>query len=133
MPSGLDAVLMDASVNSGPRASVRWVQRALRVKADGYLGPKTWTAIQNSDVETLIINSINERLKSVRGFRKYDVFGRGWENRIDSVEDLALELHDADDDLNPAVKPKLEPEPDVQEKLTWFQKLIQRLFRRNDE
>lgn len=97
MPSGLDAVLMDASVNSGPRASIRWVQRAMAgVNPDGYLGPQTFGAItryyENGQMDDLINASIDQRLRSVRGFRKYPTFGRGWERRIRSVRKLALEL-----------------------------------------
>lgn len=95
MPSGLDMVLMDAAVNSGPRASVRWLQKALKdTKADGYLGPNTWESIvsKSNDIPGLVKEAIDERLKSVRQFRKYPVFGRGWENRIASVLHRATEL-----------------------------------------
>lgn len=92
MPPGLNMVLMDAAVNSGPSASIRWVQRALGVTADGILGPVTRKAISEADTKTLVIASLNERRKSVRQFRNYDVFGRGWENRINNVEHRALEL-----------------------------------------
>lgn len=92
MPSGVDMVLMDASVNSGPRASVRWVQRALDVNPDGYLGPITFGAIQNKSPVWVVNESIKERLKSVRQFRNYDVFGRGWERRIASVLHRASEM-----------------------------------------
>jgi len=96
MPSGLDLVLMDGGVNSGPRTSVRWVQRALGVVADGILGPQTMGAIRNANKEKLIANSLNERRRSVRSFRNYDVFGKGWENRINAVEHRAQELRKND-------------------------------------
>lgn len=106
LPSGLDLVLVDAAINSGPRASVRWLQRALGVSPDGALGPITLGAVQASEsvyerpssmgqfksLEQLIDKTIDERLKSVRSFRNYDVFGKGWENRIASVLHRAQEL-----------------------------------------
>ena len=91
-PSGVDAVLMDGAVNSGPRASVRWVQRAMGITADGLLGPVTRRAISLSNPPVLVERAIDERLKSVRQFRNYDVFGQGWENRIYSLKDLAMGL-----------------------------------------
>lgn len=92
-PSGLDLLMMDACVNSGPRASVRWLQRALSVETDGVLGPVTKGAVRSSQsLLDLIRACIDERRKSVRSFRNYDVFGRGWENRINSVEHRALEM-----------------------------------------
>ena len=94
MPSGLDLFMMDAGVNSGIFASIRWVQRALgNVSKDGILGPQTYGAIQNQvDMPRFVEKCIEERLKSVRQFRNYDVFGRGWENRIASVLHRATEL-----------------------------------------
>ena len=93
LPSGLDLVLVDAAINSGPRASVRWLQRALGVKADGALGPVTLGAVRASQsLSELIKDTIQERLNSVRSFRNYDVFGRGWENRIASTLHRAQEL-----------------------------------------
>jgi lysozyme family protein len=99
MPSGLDLVLMDASVNSGPRASIRWVQRAMQgVNPDGYLGPKTFGAIERhleaGRMKELITASVSQRLISVKSFRKYPTFGRGWERRISSVRTLAMILEE---------------------------------------
>ena len=91
-PSGVDAILMDGAVNSGPRASVRWVQRAMGVQADGILGPVTRKAINNSNPRMLVDRAIEERLKSVRQFRNYDVFGKGWENRIEHLHQFAVGL-----------------------------------------
>lgn len=92
-PRGLDLVLMDGGVNSGPRASIRWLQRALEVDDDGLLGPQTRAAVRASQsLSELINNTLDERLKSVRQFRNYDTFGRGWENRIGSTRREALRL-----------------------------------------
>lgn len=91
--SGLDLLMMDACVNSGPRASVRWLQRALGVETDGVLGPVTKGAVRSSQsLLDLIRTCIDERRKSVRSFRDYDVFGRGWENRLNTLEHRALEM-----------------------------------------
>lgn len=92
-PVGLDLVLMDAAVNSGVKASVRWLQRALRVDDDGVIGPVTRKALKDEkDIRSLVTEVIEERRKSVRQFGNYGVFGRGWENRINSTEKTALEM-----------------------------------------
>ena len=92
-PEGLDLVLMDAAVNSGPRASIRWLQRALGVTPDGALGPITRRAVEAAnDLSGLIEKTIEERRKSVRQFRNFDVFGKGWMNRINNTEKAALEM-----------------------------------------
>lgn len=93
MPNGLDLVMMDAGVNSGPSQSIKWLQRALLVEDDGILGPITMGAVRASQSLSGLINkTLDERLKSVRQFRNYNVFGRGWENRIRSTRRHALEL-----------------------------------------
>lgn len=91
-PSGLDAVLLDAAVNSGPRASIRWFQRASGLNPDGILGPITRRAISNANPREAVVRTIEERLKSVRQFRGYDTFGKGWENRIEHLKVFALTL-----------------------------------------
>lgn len=91
-PSGLDAVFLDAAINSGPRASIRWFQRAAGLTPDGILGPITRRAISNANPRLSVLKTIEERLSSVRQFRDYDVFGRGWENRIEHVKTFALAL-----------------------------------------
>lgn len=92
-PKGLDLVVMDACVNSGPRPAVKWLQRALGVDDDGRIGPITKGAVRaTQDLSGLIEDCIEERLKSVRSFRNYDVFGRGWENRIREVRREALSM-----------------------------------------
>lgn len=91
-PSGLDAVLLDGAINSGPRASVRWFQRAAGLTPDGILGPITRRAISNVNPREAVLRTIEERLKSVRQFRNYDTFGKGWENRIEHLRQFALTL-----------------------------------------
>src|SRR5687768_14939208 len=38
LPPGVDFVVFDGAVNSGPMQSVKWLQRALGVKVDGRIG-----------------------------------------------------------------------------------------------
>lgn len=91
--SGLDLVMMDACVNSGPSQAVEWLQRAVEVSDDGVLGPITKAAVRASQsLLDLIRDCVRERRESVRSFRNYDTFGRGWENRINMVEHRALEM-----------------------------------------
>ena len=92
MPNGIDGFLMDSGVNSGPRAGVRWLQRAAGITPDGILGPQTRRAADTDDPKGLVSACIEERLKSVRQFRNYNTFGVGWERRINSLEKMCLKL-----------------------------------------
>jgi lysozyme family protein len=89
---GIDLVMMDACVNSGPYASVRWAQRAMGITDDGILGPMTRRALSLAHPQEFITRAINERKKSVRQFRNFDVFGQGWMNRIEDTLESALDM-----------------------------------------
>lgn len=47
LPRGLDLALFDAAVNMGPPTAVKLLQRVLRVKDDGIVGPETLKAIHD--------------------------------------------------------------------------------------
>jgi lysozyme family protein len=65
----------------------------LGVTPDGALGPITRRAVEAaSDLSGLIEKTVEERRKSVRQFRNFDVFGKGWMNRINNTEKAALEM-----------------------------------------
>lgn len=89
MPDGLDYVMMDAAVNSGPRAAVKWLQRALRVSADGVLGPQTMGAVRaTQDVRGLCLKVVDNRERFLRRLRTWNTFGRGWLNRLNHVREV---------------------------------------------
>lgn len=50
---GLQAQLFDWAVNSGPGTAVRALQRLLKVKADGLIGPQTLGALEKADLTRL--------------------------------------------------------------------------------
>ena len=68
VPAGVDFVLYDAAVNSGPGQSIKWLQAALGGayvgQADGVLGAKTLAAVQSyNDIDGLI-EALAERNKA---------------------------------------------------------------------
>lgn len=90
LPSGLDLVVFDAAVNSGPAQAGKWLQRALGDKftgvVDGLLGPLTLQAVEDyGDVETLVNVFCAHRLATLRSLRTWPSFGRGWDARIANV------------------------------------------------
>ena len=44
LPDGVDYVVFDQAVNSGPGQSVKWLQAAVGVAVDGAIGPQTIAA-----------------------------------------------------------------------------------------
>ena len=92
LPSGVDLMIFDASINSGPRRAVKFLQRAVGVVQDGDLGPKTLAALR-----TFKPASVVEVLRMIRGefYRSlddFDHFGKGWMNRLASVYSRAMEM-----------------------------------------
>lgn len=86
LPPGVSYVVFDGAVNSGVSQSVKWLQRALGIKADGLLGPGTLTAVQGvNDHDALIARIIERRMKFLQALKTWKTFGKGWTRRVDGV------------------------------------------------
>lgn len=93
LPVGIDLVVFDAAVNSGPARGVRWLQAALGVARDGKIGPVTASAARNQSVPKVIERACVARMSFLRGLRHWGTFGRGWSRRVAGVEVEALRMH----------------------------------------
>jgi len=89
LPRGVDLMLFDFGVNAGPRTSVKMMQRAVGVTADGSLGPQTLAAATATDAGKLIDALAEARLAYYRSLDNFDVFGAGWSKRTSEVAALA--------------------------------------------
>ena len=74
--------LFDAGVNSGVAQTVRWMQRIVGVTADGLLGPRTLSAVNNSDAAKFLAKFNGQRLLFMTSLSTWPSFGRGWARRI---------------------------------------------------
>jgi lysozyme family protein len=93
LPSGVDLMVFDFGVNSGPRTAVKTLQKAIGVTDDGSVGPKTLAALHNADDHRALINQLSAaRLAFCRSLSNYDAFGAGWTNRIGQVKAAALAM-----------------------------------------
>lgn len=88
LPPGLDYVVFDGAVNSGPVQSVKWLQRALGVELiDGNIGTATLRAIEEcEDHDRLIALICDRRMAFLRSLKTWGRFGKGWSSRVNSVE-----------------------------------------------
>lgn len=82
LPPGIRYAVFDAAVNSGPKQSVLWLQRALGVTADGVIGPQTLLAANQFSAESLLLRILSQRLRFMTKLDAFQTFGRGWSNRI---------------------------------------------------
>ena len=89
LPAEVRYAVFDAAVNSGPRQSIRWLQRAAGVKDDGIIGPQTLAAVRAADPERLLRRMLAQRLRFMAGLPTWPAFGRGWARRIADLMEMA--------------------------------------------
>jgi len=92
LPRGLDLLVFSMAVNAGSGRSVKLLQDAIGVVADGIIGPRTMARINEANVETLIDSFSEARRQFYRGLKTFPVFGRGWLNRTDKERLEALDM-----------------------------------------
>lgn len=80
-PDELKLIMFDSGVNSGIGYAIKWLQRAIGVKDDGVLGPKTRGAIKKDKANEISNRMCIERLLSLVTFPGFSRFGQGWVKR----------------------------------------------------
>ncbi len=89
LPAGLDYAVFDAAINSGPGRAAKWLQEAVGVTADGAIGKGTLAAVAAFDVQELIKAYSDKRLGFLQSLSTFETFGKGWTNRVASVQSAA--------------------------------------------
>lgn len=102
LPPGVDLVVLDGAINSGPSQSVKWVQRSLGLTPDGVLGNITLQAINDYPNHDDLINKIcAARMAFLRALRTFGHFGKGWTSRVTQL--LVIGQQWARGDVGPEV------------------------------
>jgi lysozyme family protein len=93
LPEGVDYALFDLAVNSGVGRAVKILQKAVGVAQDGTLGVVTLDAIKGfKDRKVLIKDICALRLGFLKRLAIWATFGKGWGNRVRSVQQCALTM-----------------------------------------
>lgn len=108
LPAGVDYVVYDGAVNSGPTQSVKWLQRALGARyagrIDGLIGPATLTAVNDHPNHDQLVRAIcDRRLAFLQALKTWDTFGKGWGRRVADVRAVGLAW--ANGDTGPEIQP----------------------------
>lgn len=91
LPAGVDFVVFDGAVNSGPKQSIKWLQRALGVEADGVLGTVTLAAVEGViDHDALVGDIVDRREAFLRALKTFKTYSRGWLSRTANVRKLGM-------------------------------------------
>lgn len=111
LPAGLDFVVFDGAVNSGPGQSGKWLQAALgdhyEGARDGMVASKTLQAVEDcvasstSSLETLIYSYCERRLATLHQLRTWTEFGHGWSARISNGLKIADAMAAGDEPEHP--------------------------------
>ena len=92
LPSGVDYVVFDAAINSGPGRAAKWLQACVNVEPDGGIGPKTLAAVRAMDAKQLIDDYGKRRLSFLYDLPTWDTFGKGWARRVNEVTQVGQTL-----------------------------------------
>lgn len=92
LPRGVNMMVFDIAVNSGPSRAVRMLQKGInslrgrvKVSVDGRIGPKTIAAAASADSAELIKAIANSRLWFYFDLSTFKTFGKGWMARLVDV------------------------------------------------
>lgn len=92
LPNGVDYVVFDCAINSGPGRAMKFLQGCVGVEVDGVLGPKTLAAVKAFNSKQLIEDYSKRRLSFMMDLPTWGTFGKGWSRRVSEVEATALTM-----------------------------------------
>lgn len=99
LPIGLDFVVFDFAVNSGPNQAIKYLQRAINkvekrtLKVDGHMGPATLDAATSlSDLAGVVRYLCDARLGFMQRLKNWKSFAKGWTTRVKDVKAKGLQM-----------------------------------------
>ncbi len=90
LPVGVDLAAFDCGVNQGSGRAKRLLQKALKVKVDGKVGPITLAAVDKADPVELLGEFMVRRALHYSGLLNMAVFGLGWFRRLFDIYRCAV-------------------------------------------
>jgi lysozyme family protein len=92
LPTGIDYMVFDASVNMGVGQSIKLFQKSLGGVPDGIIGPNTMKLINEMNVKTMIDKYSAQKEMFYRSLGTFPTFGKGWLARVERVKQTALSM-----------------------------------------
>lgn len=92
LPSGIDYLVFDTAINSGPGRAAKLLQACVGVEPDGGIGPKTLAAVRAFNQKQLVSDYSKRRLSFMMDIPVWSTFGKGWTRRVNEVEAFGLTL-----------------------------------------
>ena len=92
LPAGVDYVVFDAAINSGPGRAAKWLQTAVGAVPDGAIGSGTLRAVADLPVDDVLSKYQQTRLVFLQSLPTWDTFGKGWGRRVTEVASAAQQM-----------------------------------------
>lgn len=92
---GLDLMVFDEGVNSGPPRSVELLQAVIGASVDGIVGAETISAAEFAAMPDAVNMLADRQEAAYRADAGFSVFGDGWLARLRRRHDLALQMYAA--------------------------------------
>lgn len=89
LPTGVDYVVFDAAINSGPGRAAKWLQTVVGAVPDGAIGAGTLAKVAAMPAADIVEKYQQTRLQFLQSLPTWDTFGKGWGRRVAEVEDAA--------------------------------------------
>jgi lysozyme family protein len=92
LPNGVDYVVFDAAINSGPGRAAKWLQQVVGAVPDGAIGNGTLGKVAAMDAATIVSKYQETRLTFMQSLPTWDTFGKGWGRRVAEVTEQATHM-----------------------------------------
>jgi len=92
LPAGVDYVVFDAAINSGPGRAAKWLQTAVGAVPDGAIGAGTLSKVAAMEPAAIIDKYQEARLAFLKSLPTWDTFGKGWGRRVAEVGEAASHM-----------------------------------------
>jgi lysozyme family protein len=89
LPAGVDYIVFDAAINSGPGRAAKWLQTVVGAVPDGAIGAGTLAKVAAMPSADIVEKYQQTRLQFLQSLPTWDTFGKGWGRRVAEVEDAA--------------------------------------------
>ena len=92
LPTGVDYVVFDAAINSGPGRAAKWLQTVVGAVPDGAIGAGTLAKVAAIPAADIVEKYQQTRLQFLQSLPTWDTFGKGWGRRVAEVKDAAKKM-----------------------------------------
>jgi lysozyme family protein len=92
LPAGVDYIVFDAAINSGPGRAAKWLQQTVGAIPDGAIGPGTLGKVAAMPADDIVEKYQQTRLEFLQSLSTWNTFGKGWGRRVQEVQVTAAKM-----------------------------------------